>query len=368
MHHDMPPSDLRKLLNESSNVDVLRREDAVWRAMLESWAAQQKSRGLVPATISARLSMLRRFGDYTGTYPWEWRASDVEGFTGLFTAAKRSTSTIRQVHVALKVFCEYVTSPHYDWMSLCEETFGASPTQICHTWNTTSHVNDYEGRPGRRPFTYDELQRFLDEADARVATAADNGRKGALAALRDAQLFKTVYAFGLRRAEACGLDTADLLHNATLPQWGRYAGLHVRWGKSSAGGTPKRRTVMLVPEHEWWIAGMRQWVETARELFVPGDLSAMWVTERNTRVSLGYVDSRFASVRDSAGLDPYLSLHSLRHSYVTHLIEYGYAERFVQEQVGHQHASTTSIYASVSGDYKNRVLSAAFARLSGTES
>ena len=61
--------------------------------------------------------------------------------------------------------------------------------------------------------------------------------------------------------------------------------------------------------------------------------------------------------------DPALTLHCLRHSYVTHLIEYGYADRFVQEQVGHMHASTTSIYASVSSDYKNRVLAEALKAL-----
>ncbi|WP_143675455.1 tyrosine-type recombinase/integrase, partial [Streptomyces sp. JV178] len=92
------------------------------------------------------------------------------------------------------------------------------------------------------------------------------------------------------------------------------------------------------------------------------DLAAMWVTERNTRVSAKYVDARFSALRDGAGLDPALTLHCLRHSYVTHLVEYGYADKFVQDQVGHLHASTTSIYTSVSGDFKNRVLSDALRR------
>ena len=68
-------------------------------------------------------------------------------------------------------------------------------------------------------------------------------------------------------------------------------------------------------------------------------------------------------MRDEAGLSKDLTLHSLRHSYVTHLLEFGYADRFVQEQVGHMHASTTSIYASVSSDYKNRVLAEALKAL-----
>lgn len=49
-------------------------------------------------------------------------------------------------------------------------------------------------------------------------------------------------------------------------------------------------------------------------------------------------------------------MHSLRHSYVTHLIEFDYPERFVQDQVGHAYASTTAIYTGVSDDYRNRLL------------
>ena len=49
-------------------------------------------------------------------------------------------------------------------------------------------------------------------------------------------------------------------------------------------------------------------------------------------------------------------MHSLRRSYVTHLIEDGWDPRFVQEQVGHEHASTTAIYTCVSSDYRTRML------------
>ena len=55
-------------------------------------------------------------------------------------------------------------------------------------------------------------------------------------------------------------------------------------------------------------------------------------------------------------MDPVLDFHSLRRSYVTHLIEDGWDPRFVQEQVGHNHASTTSIYTCVSSDFRTRTL------------
>jgi integrase/recombinase XerD len=41
---------------------------------------------------------------------------------------------------------------------------------------------------------------------------------------------------------------------------------------------------------------------------------------------------------------------------VTHLVEFDYPERFVQDQAGHAYARTTAIYTGVSDDYRNRLL------------
>ena len=68
---------------------------------------------------------------------------------------------------------------------------------IVHEWNTIPHLNDYEGDPEARPFTREELQRFLDYADEQVDRAVAAKRKGALAAYRDATLFKVHYGKGL---------------------------------------------------------------------------------------------------------------------------------------------------------------------------
>ncbi|HEY5986487.1 MAG TPA: tyrosine-type recombinase/integrase [Streptosporangiaceae bacterium] len=68
------------------------------------------------------------------------------------------------------------------------------------------------------------------------------------------------------------------------------------------------------------------------------------------------MNARFGVYRDALGLDAGLDFHSFRRSYVTHLIEDGWDARFVQEQVGHEHASTTSIYTCVSSDFRVRTL------------
>ncbi len=139
--------------------------------------------------------------------------------------------------------------------------------------------------------------------------------------------------------------------------------MHVRYGKAIRGGIPRRRTVLTVPEFDWVVAGLRQWVEQARPLLDAADHPALWVTERLTRVSVDHLNKRFAVLREGAKLDPALTRHCLRDSYVTHLIEFGYPERFVQEQVGHAFAATTAIYTSVSNDFKQKTLKTALKRV-----
>jgi integrase/recombinase XerC len=317
------------------------------------------------ATIKPRLALLRRFTEFAESYPWSWTPADVEDFTISLTSgeSRLAPSTIRGYHLTLRMFCDYLTDARYEWPRQCRDRFAQVPAQVCHEWNTVAHLNAYEGRPGRRPLTYTELEQLFDYLDDRVERIAGSGRKGSLGALRDAQVFKTAYAFGLRRNELCRLDVADLRPNPHVREWGTYGSLHVRYGKAVRGGVPRRRTVLAVPEFDWAVAGLRQWVEQARPLFAVADHPALWVTERLTRVSLRYFDQRFAQLRAEVGLDKDLSLHCLRHSYVTHLVEFGYPERFVQEQVGHAYASTTALYTSVSNDFKNKTLQAALKRV-----
>lgn len=86
------------------------------------------------------------------------------------------------------------------------------------------------------------VQRFLDYADDQVERAVRAKRKGALAAYRDATLFKVIYGWGLRRTETSKLDVVDFGRNPKAPQFGRYGTLNVRYGKAKKGQPPRRRT------------------------------------------------------------------------------------------------------------------------------
>jgi len=351
------------------NVVQLDPQRAMFEAMLQGWERQQRARFLKDSTINSRLRLARRFVEFSGLYPWQWTPSEGEAWISELRsgASPLSFSTARNYEIDIRVFCEYLLDQRYGWAAECAQQFDQTPQQVFHEDNSILHVGEYEGDPSRRPLTYDEVQALFDAADARVGTIRARGRKGATAALRDAAMLKFVYAFGLRRNEAAHADVVDLRRNAKMPELGRFGAFSVRYGKASRGGPPKRRTVLTVPEMGWIVEILDHYLTEVRPLFPSDKRPALWLTERGLRIGAHGINTVFSTVRDEAGIDPALNLHCLRHSYVTHLVEFDYPERFIQEQVGHSFSSTTAIYIGVSNEYRNRILSNAMHKLYGDE-
>ncbi|OBB15369.1 integrase [Mycobacterium vulneris] len=344
----------------AQNVVPLDPPAAVFSAMLEGWRRQQSSRFLRAGTIGSRLALMRRLEEFTGLYPWQWTPAEGEAFIDhLRSTTVKAVSTARSYEIAITLFVEYLLDPRYDWVTVCLEQFGQAPQQIFHEGNSVQHRVENESDPGRRPLNYDEVQALFDAADGRVATIRERGVKGALGAARDAAVLKTLYAFGLRRTEASRLDIGDLHSNKLAPEFRGFGVVTVRHGKPSKGSATKRRSVLLVPEMDWIVDTLAQWVDEIRPRFgLPERYPALWVTERGGRLSPRSINEAFVAARNDAGLDPVLTPHCLRHSAVTHWTEFGYPPRFVQEQVGHAHASTTSIYTHVTNEYRNELLKA----------
>ncbi|MGW1801395.1 hypothetical protein ACWCQN_37075 [Streptomyces sp. NPDC001984] len=106
-------------------------------------------------------------------------------------------------------------------------------------------------------------------ADARVEEIRARPRKGSLAAIRDGALLKCVYAIGLRCGEARGPDVADWRHNPKAARVGRFGAVLVRFGKASGGGPSRRRKVLTVPEMDWVVGVLEQYVDEIRPAFAP---------------------------------------------------------------------------------------------------
>ena len=341
---------------------------AVFEAMLTGWERQQRARFLRESTIGNRTRLVRRFAEFTNLYPWQWTPAEGEAWISALRSGPKPLrlSTLRSYEVELKMFGEYLRDPRNGWVQECSELFGTVPQEVFHDDNSIVHVGEYEGDPGRRPLTYDEVQTLFDTVDSRVDRIRALHRKGALSAMRDAALLKFCYAYGLRRREAALCDLVDLRSNPKLPQFGRFGSVTVRHGKASRGGPSKRRSVLTVPEMGWITEVLEHYIDEVRPQLGNGRAPGLWLTERGTRISTRATGAVFAKTRDAAGLDPLLQLHCLRHSYVTHLVEFDYPERFIQEQVGHSFSATTAVYIGVSNEYRNRLLTRAVASRYGS--
>ena len=341
-----------------SGVAQLRPEDAMFDAMLRGWRAQQAARGLREDTVAPRERLVRRFAAFTNEYPWRWTSAHVDEWSLSLTGERHlAPSTVRGYQTGLRLFTEFLCdNTRYGWGSACEREFGPGvfPVPIVHEWNSIAHLQSYEGRPEARPFSREEVQRFIDYADDQVERAVRAKRKGALAAYRDATLFKVMYGWGLRRTETSKLDVADWGRNPAAPEFGGFGMLHVRYGKAKRGQPPRRRNVLSM--FGWAVDAVADYVHNVRPLFGCADHPALWVTERGGRIRPAEINARFESYRDALRLPKALVPHSLRHSYVTHNTEDGVDRRFIQVQVGHENDSSTAIYTHVSDDFMNSML------------
>lgn len=229
--------------------------------------------------------------------------------------------SLRSYQLAVGSFCDFVCDPAYGWSVSCTTQFGTAPSQVCRPENLASHTSEYEGRPQRRSLTRVELQSLFDAADDDVCAIRSRSKKGWAPAFRDATMLKVAYGWGLRRREVRMLETNDLGSNPSAPEFGTYGVCQVRWGKAAKGGPPRRRSVLTV--FGWSTEVLAEWVEDVWPT-LGSTGTGLWPSERGPLVSEDRINAAFTRSARAAGLPGGLTLHCLRHSYVTHLIEDGF--------------------------------------------
>lgn len=135
-----------------------------------------------------------------------------------------------------------------------------------------------------------------------------------------------VYSAGLRVGEVVRLRISDIDSNRML--------IHIVQGK----GRKDRYTLLS----QIALEVLREYVKKCKpeKWLFPGDDPGGHITERT-------VQRIFESSKQKAGIQKKVSVHTLRHSFATHLLEGGVDLRYIQELLGHQSSKTTEIYTHV---------------------
>jgi len=150
--------------------------------------------------------------------------------------------------------------------------------------------------------------------------------------IRDDALFELIYSCGLRISEACELKLANVHMDEKLIL------VH--------GKGDKER---LVPFGERALEKIQIYLEKVRPVFTKGrNVPELFVNYKGDPISRKGVWKRFQEMLVNCGFEA--KVHTLRHSFATHLLAGGADLRSVQELLGHSDLSTTTIYTHVTDD------------------
>ncbi|HEX5386980.1 MAG TPA: tyrosine recombinase XerC [Gemmatimonadales bacterium] len=189
-------------------------------------------------------------------------------------------------------------------------------------------------RVAKVPRIEKRLPSHLDRAtmEALFAWAEQRAEGGDLLAARDLAMLELFYSTGMRLSELAGLNLGDV---DLLSDQAKVRG--------------KGRKERIVPVGSRAVLALRRYLRL-REQQPPGkgaDPRALFMSVRGRRLPPRGVQRRMHLLFDAVGGDG-LRVHSLRHTFATHMLDAGADLRAVQELLGHASLSTTQVYTHVS--------------------
>ena len=178
------------------------------------------------------------------------------------------------------------------------------------------------------PLPVDDVSRLLEAPD--TAT---------LVGLRDRAILEVLYGAGLRISELVGLDVDDVdLEEGFVRVLGK-------------GGKERE-----VPLGAFGRDAVTAYLARARPAFASkASRAALFLNQRGGRLTRQSCARLLAACVEAAGIERRVTLHTLRHSFATHLLEGGADVRVVQELLGHASVATTQIYTLVTKDHLREV-------------
>ena len=139
------------------------------------------------------------------------------------------------------------------------------------------------------------------------------------------------YATAIRINELIQLNTTDIdLYNRQII---------IKHGKGR-----KQRILPLIHNAVFWL---KKYLKTARlQLLKKEKCTALFIGKAGGRVSASYIDRFMKQLREKTNI-PGISIHALRHSCATHLLQQGLDIVYIQKLLGHELLTTTQRYLNV---------------------
>ena len=150
------------------------------------------------------------------------------------------------------------------------------------------------------------------------------------------------YGAGLRASEVVGLKVGDID--------GERKTLRVEQGKGRKDRYAMLSPVLLERLRAWWRIAHAQGKLLEGGWLFPGQNSLNPLSTRQ-------LNRAVHAAASEAEIDKCVSMHTLRHSFATHLLEQGVDIRVIQVLLGHKQLETTALYAQVATEVLREVIS-----------
>lgn len=143
--------------------------------------------------------------------------------------------------------------------------------------------------------------------------------------------FWTVYSLGLRMQEGLNLQVGDIDADRGL--------VHVHRGKGAKDRYVPLPTSTLTLLRQYWVVHRHK-----RFLFPADGRNHTGISTARTTMSPTAVQGAIKKITRQIDFGKKVSIHTLRHSYATHLLEAGVSLRAIQQYMGHSSLQTTMVY------------------------
>jgi integrase/recombinase XerC len=287
----------------------------------------EKERDVSPHTVKAYARDLEAFTEFCDRHygEWKWTTLDRLGLRGFLGELQRRGLSKRSAARAL------------------------SAVRSLYRFLQEHHgVANNIARAARVPKLEKRLPTYLDQGQTQTLFEWAESRAGGdeLGPTRDLAILELFYSTGIRLSELNGMNLEDL--DLLSDQ------LKVRG---------KGRKERIVPVGSRAVLALRRYLNLREPLVTQlrGDRRAVFLSRRGKRLSPRGIQRIVHGMFDAIGGDG-LRVHSLRHTFATHMLDAGADLRAVQELLGHASLSTTQVYTHTSVERLKKVYNQAHPR------